>query len=86
MFCGSMYWNWKLRPKVRNLFGRSTGIPIPTMNWRELGKMFRKIHHEIVCVPFERSWENRPSNYLHRADYFYCIIVPEPIKEYPSSY
>jgi len=42
MFCGNMYWNWKLRPKVRNLFGRSTGIPIPTMNWRELRRMFRK--------------------------------------------
>jgi len=83
-----MYWNWKLRPKVRNLFGRSTGIPIPTMNWRESGKKYleNEIQHEIVCVPFIRSWESRPSNYFYRAVYFYCIIFPEPIKEYPSSY
>jgi hypothetical protein len=38
MFCGTRYWNWKLRPKVRYFFGRSTGIPIPTTNWRELEK------------------------------------------------
>jgi hypothetical protein len=42
MFGGAVYWNWKLRPKVRALFGWSTGIPIPTMNWRELWKVFRK--------------------------------------------
>jgi hypothetical protein len=35
MFVGTWYWNWKLMPKVRNFFGSSTGIPIPTMNWRE---------------------------------------------------
>lgn len=51
-FVGSVYWNWKLRPNVRILFGRSTGIPIPTMNWGELGKVFRKrgTAQSNVCV------------------------------------
>ena len=70
-FCGTWYWNWKLRPKVRNFFGRSTGIPIPTTNWRELEKMFikRNIARNHVCA-FHKVVGKQTSTYLHRAVYF----------------